>query len=314
MLSWVKKMHELTNYQKISRSDWQDLFQNNVPLLSSEELEEIKSLNDSISLQDVQEIYIPLIHLIGVYMRAYDNLSLGKEMFLRKFMPAPPFIIGISGSVAVGKSTTARLLQILLSRTFKRKQVDLITTDGFLYPNQELIRRNILDRKGFPESYDMEKLLTFLIDVKSGKSNVKSPVYSHNVYDIVKDAYDVTDNPDILIVEGINVLQLPENQRIYVSDFFDFSLYVDAKEENIENWYLERFEALLDSAFQKPDNYYYQFANWPRERAVNEAKKIWRAVNQKNLEQFILPTRTRADVILHKDDKHSIEDIYLKKY
>ncbi|SJZ96883.1 pantothenate kinase [Pilibacter termitis] len=307
-------MEEYLNYHKISRNDWQSLYENSIPPLTEEELNEIKSLNDSISLKDVQEVYVPLVHLIRIYHKAQESLTMSKGLFLRKLLPTPPFILGISGSVAVGKSTTARLLQILLSRTFKRLHVELITTDGFLYPTDYLLERDMLQRKGFPESYDMERLIRFLSEVKSGKEEVSSPVYSHEIYDIVKGEENITNRPDILIVEGINVLQLPQNQRIYVSDFFDFSIYVDASEENIKKWYKERFEALLDSAFQDSTNYYYAFAQLPRKQALEEADKVWNKINKVNLEQYILPTRQRADVILHKNDGHELDTIYLRKY
>lgn len=242
------------------------------------------------------------------------NPSLSKGLFLHKYTQVPPFIIGIAGSVAVGKSTTARLLQMILSRTFKRRNVQLITTDGFLYPNKVLKERGIMDRKGFPESYDMERLIDFLNQVKSGQETTKVPVYSHDVYDIIPDEYELIQQPDILIVEGINTLQLPANQQIYVSDFFDFSVYVDADSELIEKWYLDRFGALLDTAFQHPQNYYYQFAIGNREDAFKMARDVWKNVNLKNLNEYILPTRGRADIILHKTENHIIDSIFMRKY
>jgi type I pantothenate kinase len=247
-------------------------------------------------------------------MKEFESLTLSKGLFLHEYVSVPPFIIGIAGSVAVGKSTTARLLQRILARTFKRRNVQLITTDGFLYPNKVLEEQGMMDRKGFPESYDMEKLINFLNEVKSGKDEIKAPVYSHSVYDVIEGEYELIQQPDILIVEGINTLQLPANQQIYVSDFFDFSIFVDADPALIEKWYLERFGALLDTAFLDPNNYYYQYAIGKREDAFAMARNVWKTVNLPNLEEYILPTRGRADIILHKTENHLIDQIYLRKY
>lgn len=307
-------MEEITNYYPVSRDEWRGFYRNGVAPLTEEELESIKGFNDQISLQDVQDIYVPLTHLIHLYMKEFESLTLSKGLFLHKYVPVPPFIIGIAGSVAVGKSTTARLLQIILSRTFKRRNVQLITTDGFLYPNRVLQERGIMHRKGFPESYDMPKLINFLNEVKNGKEEIQAPLYSHSVYDVIEGEYETIEQPDILIVEGINVFQLPANQQIYVSDFFDFSVFVDADPKLIEQWYLERFGALLDTAFKEPDNYYYPYAIGDREDAFKMARNVWKTVNLKNLEEYILPTRSRADVILHKVENHIVDEIFLRKY
>ena len=289
-------------------------YRNSIAPLTDTELQQIKSFNDRISLQDVQDIYIPLTHLIHIYMKEYESLHLSKGMFMQEFVPPAPFIIGVAGSVAVGKSTTSRLLQMMLSRTFKRRNVQLITTDGFLYPTAELEKRGILDKKGFPESYDMELLLDFLNAVKNGKDNLQIPKYSHEIYDIIPGEFEEITQPDILIVEGINVLQLPANQQIYVSDFFDFSVFVDAEPELIESWYLERFEALLDLAKDDKTNYYYEYANGSREEALQFARQVWKDVNLQNLTEFILPTKNRADVVLHKTVNHMIDEISLRKF
>ena len=307
-------MDEKVNYYRIPREEWQGSYTREHMPLTQEELDSIKSLNDRISMQDVEDIYIPLCHMIQLYRKEYESLTLSKGLFLHRYVKVPPFIIGIAGSVAVGKSTTARLVQTLLSRLFPRRNVRLITTDGFLYPNKVLKERNIMDRKGFPESYNMENLIEFLNQVKSGKDNIQIPTYSHQVYDIVEGVYETISQPDILIVEGINVLQLPANQQIYISDFFDFSIFVDADPKLIETWYLERFESLLDTAFQDPTNYYYDYAVGDRQDALKMAQSVWKNVNLKNLEEYILPTRSRADVILHKTLKHRIDQIFLRKY
>lgn len=307
-------MDDKMNYYLIPREEWQGFYRNGKAPLTKEELENIKGFNDQISLQDVQDIYVPLTHLIHLYMKEFESLTVSKGLFLHQYLKVPPFIIGIAGSVAVGKSTTARLLQTILSRTFKRRNVQLITTDGFLYPNKILETKGIMERKGFPESYDMEKLIAFLNQIKNGEEEVKVPLYSHNVYDIVEGQYEIIQQPDILIVEGINTLQLPANQQIYVSDFFDFSVFVDADPTLIEQWYLERFGALLDTAFQDPTNYYYQYAIGNRKDAFALAKNVWKNVNLKNLQEYILPTRGRADIILHKTEKHIVDKIFMRKY
>ncbi|BAL61509.1 type I pantothenate kinase [Melissococcus plutonius] len=307
-------MDDKINYYPISREEWRGFYRDGKALLTAEELEHIKSLNDRISLQDVQDIYIPLTHLIHLYMKEFESLTLSKGLFLHEYVQAPPFIVGIAGSVAVGKSTTARLLHTIFGRMFKKKSVELITTDGFLYPNHVLKQKGILGRKGFPESYDMKKLIAFLNEVKSGKETIKAPLYSHDTYDVIENEYNLIQQPDILIVEGINTLQLPANQQIYVSDFFDFSIYVDADPRLIEQWYLERFEALLNTAFRNPDNYYYSYAVGDRKEAFAMAKNVWKTINLKNLNEYILPTRGRADIILHKTTNHSIDEIFLRKY
>ena len=307
-------MDDKMNYYPISREEWHGFYHDGKAPLTEAELDNIKSVNDQISLKDVQEIYVPLTHLTHLYMKEFESLTLSKGLFLHEYVSVPPFIIGIAGSVAVGKSTTARLLQRILARTFKRRNVQLITTDGFLYPNKVLEEQGIMDRKGFPESYDMEKLINFLNEVKSGKDEIKAPVYSHSVYDVIEGEYELIQQPDILIVEGINTLQLPANQQIYVSDFFDFSIFVDADPALIEKWYLERFGALLDTAFLDPNNYYYQYAIGKREDAFAMARNVWKTVNLPNLEEYILPTRGRADIILHKTENHLIDQIYLRKY
>ena len=303
---------ELINFEKISRQTWQRLHRDTTVPLTQEELNSIKSLNDKISLKEVLDIYLPLINLISIYKKASEDLSFFKSIFLQEKNRSRPYIIGISGSVAVGKSTTSRLLQILLSRRFKWASVEMVTTDGFLYPNKVLEEKKILDRKGFPESYDMELLLNFLDSIKNGEE-FEIPVYSHEVYDIISDEKVTIQPVDFLIVEGINVFQNPQNQTLYVSDYFDLSIYVDADVANIETWYLERFQTLLKLAEKDPNNYYHRFTQMPFNQVLAIAQDTWKNINLANLEKYIEPTRSRADIILHKGQNHEIDEIYLKK-
>ena len=306
-------MDEWINYDQFDRQTWHSFVPSEITFFTQDNLDEIKSLNDQISLRDVQDIYLPLIKLIQLQYQNYQQMQLQKMTFLRKSSRRIPYIIGIAGSVAVGKSTTARLLQILLKRLMPDRRIEMITTDGFLYPNAELKRRGIMARNGFPESYDMDRLLTFMNDVNAGEDQVTAPTYSHSVYDVMEDHPQTIYKPDILIVEGINVLQLPTTQRLFVSDFFDFSIYVDADASLVEKWYLERFGMLLDTAFQDPTNYYYPYAQGDRAEAFKMAKQVWKDVDLPNLNDYILPTRTRADVILHKTEHHYIDRVYLRE-
>lgn len=304
--------NEFLHFEKISRKTWQSLHRKSTPPLTEEELDSIKSFNDQISLQDVTDIYLPLAHLIQIYKRSKEDLAFSKGIFLQRESKRQPFIIGISGSVAVGKSTTSRLLQILLSRIFPEASVELVTTDGFLYSNNHLIERDILNRKGFPESYDMEALLNFLDQLKNGQ-DVDIPVYSHEIYDIVPNQKQRVKAADFVIVEGINVFQNPQNERLYITDFFDFSIYVDAAVDDIESWYLDRFLKLLSFAQDDPSSYYYRFTQLPLNEVKDFAHQVWTSINLTNLQNYIEPTRNRAEVILHKSKNHEIDEIYLKK-
>lgn len=303
---------ELSNFESIDRSRWQKLHRDKTLPLTESELNSIKSLNDKISLQEVEDIYLPLTQLIDIYKKTSEHLHFSKNLFLQKKTTQTPFIIGISGSVAVGKSTTSRLLQILLSRTLEHAKVEMVTTDGFLFPNAVLEREGLLHRKGFPESYDMELLLDFLSSIKNGQ-NYDIPIYSHEIYDIVPEQVQSIQAPDILIVEGINVFQHPANHQLYVSDYFDLSIYVDAAVEHIESWYLERFQTLLSLAEKDPNNYYHHFTLMPLNEVMDLAQNTWKNINLLNLTDYIAPTRTRADIILHKAENHQIDKIYLKK-
>ena len=304
--------NELIHFDKINRETWQNLHRKTTPPLTEEELNSIKSFNDEISLQDVVDIYLPLTNLIQIYKRSKEDLSFSKGIFLQRELKKQPFIIGISGSVAVGKSTTSRLLQILLSRSFENAKVELVTTDGFLYPNSILQQQNILNRKGFPESYNMQLLLDFLDHLKNGQ-DYQVPVYSHEIYDIVPNLTQSIQAADFVIVEGINVFQNPQNDLLYITDYFDFSIYVDAEVENIEKWYLDRFKKLLDLAKKDESNYYHRFTHQPINEVMEMAKTIWKTINLVNLQDYIAPTRNRAELILHKTYDHEIDEIYLKK-
>ena len=316
MIDKISRGKQMTNeflhFEKINRETWQSLHRKTTPPLTEEELDSVKSFNDQISLQDVTDIYLPLAHLIQIYKRSKEDLAFSKGIFLQRESKKQPFIIGVSGSVAVGKSTTSRLLQILLSRIVPGASVELVTTDGFLYPNSVLMEQDILNRKGFPESYDMEALLNFLDQLKNGQ-DVDIPVYSHEIYDIVPGQKQRVEAADFVIVEGINVFQNPHNARLYITDFFDFSIYVDAAVEDIESWYLDRFLKLLSFAQDDPGNYYYRFTQLPLSEVKDFAHQVWTSINLTNLQNYIEPTRNRAEVILHKSKNHEIDEIYLKK-
>ncbi|EXJ23655.1 Pantothenate kinase [Alkalibacterium sp. AK22] len=307
-------MKESDSFYIINREEWKKLNKYTEIALSDQEVESLRSLNDQVSVKDVKEIYLPMLQILNQYIKHYLNRQKDIKKLLDRPQTREPYIIGIAGSVAVGKSTLARFLQTMMARAYPKKKVSMITTDGFLHPNEILKKRGILSRKGFPESYDMHRLITFMGDVKSGKRHIQVPVYSHRLYNIVPDTFETIDQPDILIVEGINVLQLPANEKIFMSDFFDFSFYVDAEPDRIEKWYLERFGLLLHTAFKDPTNYYYPYAVGDREEAFKMARNVWRTVNLKNLEEFILPTRFRADMIIHKTTDHYIDQLLLKKH
>ncbi|WP_429971449.1 type I pantothenate kinase [Fructilactobacillus sp. Tb1] len=304
----------MNNFYSYDKATWEQFYPTNLNPITLADLENLKAFNDKVSLDDVTKVYMPLVHLISEAMESYRQWQDKKSDFLHREAVKVPFIVGISGSVAVGKSTTARLLKYLFDYLLPNRKTQLITTDGFLYSTAELKAKGILERKGFPESYDMGALINFLVQVKEGKSGVKAPVYSHQVYDIVPDDFQMINNPDILIIEGINALQIPEGQNIYISDFTDFSIYIDADANLIEDWFLNRFQQLLKTAFKDPDNYFYRYTQYTDAEALEMARHTWDTINLPNLNEYILPTRDRANVIIHKSQQHMIDQIYLRKY
>lgn len=304
----------MNKFEYFDRQRWSKLAQTHQLNITSSELAALKSLGDKIDLKDVEQIYLPLLSYLKIFLESRRALNRQRLAFLQLPEHNSPFIIGISGSVAVGKSTTARLLQVLLQRFFPQWRVHLMTTDGFLYANSELERRNLMARKGFPESYDMDLLRNFLSDVAVGKKDVAYPLYSQALSDIVPGKSGHVRQPDILIMEGINTLQLPANGQIVTSDFFNFSLYIDADEDLVEKWFMQRFEKLLDLNQNNPDNFYYEWANGPRTKALQMAEETWQMVNLVNLREYIAPTKPRANLILHKTIGHKIDAIYLRRY
>jgi type I pantothenate kinase len=305
-------------YTVYSREEWAALRADTPMPLREAELENLGGLTERVSTQEVVEVYLPLSRLLNFYVEALQELHGDTARFLRKRDGKMPFIIGLAGSVAVGKSTTGRVLQALLARWPSHPSVELVPTDGFLFPNAVLEARELMGRKGFPESYDLPKLLNFLAEVKSGRERVEAPVYSHLVYDVLPDQAIVLERPDIVIVEGLNVLQpakLPKDGEAipFVSDFFDFSIYIDAADEMIERWYVERFLRLRQTAFRDPASYFHRYATLSEEEAQKIALSLWRSINLVNLRENILPTRQRADLILHKGADHGVETVALRK-
>jgi type I pantothenate kinase len=299
-------------YLEFVREEWAGLRASTPMTLSEEDVERIRGINVELSVPEVEQVYLPLSRLLNLYVRASQQLFSVTDTFLGKPSHRVPYVIGIAGSVAVGKSTIARILQALLSRWPDHPLVDLITTDGFLLPNAVLAERGIMDRKGFPESYDRRRLLEFVTDVKAGVSEVVAPVYSHLTYDIVLGEHRIVRNPDIVILEGLNVLQ-GGGTGSYVSDYFDFSIYVHAEPADIEQWYIDRFLTLRDTAFRDEANYFHRYAGLSDDEALGEAKRIWKEINEVNLHQNILHTRERASLILEKAPDHAVERVRLRR-
>lgn len=307
--------NQLTPFLSFSREEWANL-RKSVPLkLTEQDLKPLLGFNEELSLDEVSTIYLPLARLINYYI----DENLRRQTVLKRFLggqsPKVPYVISIAGSVAVGKSTSARILQSLLSHWPHERKVDLITTDGFLYPLEKLKQDNLLHKKGFPVSYDTAKLIHFLAEIKSGQNNVKAPIYSHLTYDIIPNEFNEVNQPDILILEGLNVLQTGGNKsnQIFVSDFVDFSIYVDAEERLLKEWYIKRFLKFRQSAFSDPNSYFKHYATLSEEEAITTASQIWENINGLNLRENILPTRERANLILTKGADHAVELVKLRK-
>ena len=314
-MSAAQGLGELSPYLAIERADWAELGKNTQLPLTEKELQNLKSLGDFLDMKEVEEVYLPVSHLLSLYASQMQKLHSASSKFLGERSAKTPFIIGIAGSVAVGKSTVARLLKELMSRWEGTPSVELVTTDGFLYPNAELERRGIMDRKGFPESYDRKRLLKFVSDVKSGVENVTAPVYSHLSYDIVDGEYEEVKTPDVLILEGLNVLQPPAiGQELALSDFFDFTIYIDANPKTIEKWYLSRFLQLWTSAFTNPRSYFHPLTKQlNQDQAIERAQGFWQNINLPNLRENIEPTRYRAKLVMQKGDEHRVQQVLLRK-
>ena len=307
----------ISRFVGFTRAEWAGLRASTPLPLSEAQLKGLVGLNETMSLDEVSDIYLPLSRLLNLYVAATQDLHRATAKFLGSVAPRVPFVIGVAGSVAVGKSTASRVLQALLARWPSHPTVDLITTDGFLLPLETLDARGILHRKGFPESYDQRRLIRFLADVKSGAEEVLAPVYSHLRYDIVPGEYQAVRQPDIVIVEGLNVLQTGarsgRQMPMFVSDFFDFSIYVDAHESDIEQWYIERFLSLRETVFRNPSSYFHRYASLDRDEAMATARSIWQSINLVNLQENVLPTRERAHLILVKGRDHAVRRVQLRK-
>ena len=314
----AKRSRVLAPYHHFTKTQWSALRADEPMTLTREDIARLRTLSDPISLEEAEEIYLPLTRLLSFYVEAIQGVVNVSTRFLETPDQKVPFIIGVAGSVAVGKSTTARILQALLQRWPSSPKVDLVTTDGFLHSNKVLAERGIMERKGFPESYDRTRFVQFLSDVKSGKGQMQVPVYSHLVYDVVPGSGVIIDRPDILIVEGLNILQpgeLPKDGKpiLFASDFLDFSIYIDADNDDLEDWFMERFFRLRETAFKDPTSFFRRFAEMSESEAGEFGKMVWRTINLPNLLDNVLPTRGRADLVLKKGKSHLIETVQLRR-
>jgi type I pantothenate kinase len=306
-------------YVSFSHKEWGARRAGTPLTLTEGDLQQLRGLNEQVSMDEVVEIYLPLSRLLNLYVAATQDLYRATATFLGNPAAKVPYVVGMAGSVAVGKSTTARILRALLARWPNHPVVDLVTTDGFLYPNAVLEERELMRRKGFPESYDLRRLIRFVSEVKAGVPRVLAPVYSHLTYDIIPEQHQVVDQPDIVIIEGLNVLQTgetnpgPRQPRVFVSDFFDFTIYVDAEEAHVRQWYIDRFLALRHTAFRDPASYFHRYAGLSDAEAVARSTAIWEEINEPNLMENILPTRERAHLILEKGPDHSVRGVRLRK-
>ena len=303
-----------TPFVELDRADWAALAPTTLLPLKETEIVQLRGLGEPLDINEVTDVYLPLSRLLNLYAANARELHRATSGFLGQRARPTPFVIGVAGSVAVGKSTTARLLREMLARWDDTPRVELVTTDGFLFPNAELNRRGLMERKGFPESYDRRALLRFVSAVKSGAPEVRSPFYSHLSYDIVPDAQIIVRQPDILIVEGLNVLQPPgPGHGLSVSDLFDFTIYVDARTQDVARWYEERFLKLQRGAFANPNSFFHRYAALTEDEARARARSIWNSINEPNLLQNIRPTRSRATLVLRKDPTHAVSKVLLRK-
>jgi type I pantothenate kinase len=304
---------EPSPFLAFTRDEWSRLRGGTPMTLTARDVEEISGINEELSLREVEDVYLPLSRLLNLHIAAVQELHRVSSRFLGALAPKVPYLIAIAGSVSAGKSTTARLLRTLLSRWPDHPSVDLVTTDGFLYPNATLEERGLMERKGFPESYDRTRLLRFVADLKSGLSPLRVPLYSHTRYDILEDREQTVDRPDIVILEGLNVLQSGTAHSLFVSDFVDFSIYVDAGEDDLQTWFLDRFRKLRDTAFRDPQSFFHNFAAMPEAEAMEIARGVWTRINLANLHENIAPTRERARLIIEKGTSHAVTAVRLRR-